>query len=138
MRFFIIFTLIIVLFIIFGILFKLNQNKKTKKIDINFEDIDSLNVSKIVIQENDIDFIRNEFWFQYKQKKILNGVSFNVLKKHFEEENNIKISNLNLNSEISKLENKDLVELIISDSIEKEYVAQAFREIEERLKSVNS
>ena len=138
MRFFIIFTLIIVLFIIFGILFKLNQNKKTKKIDINFEDIDSLNVSKIVIQENDIDFIRNEFWFQYKQKKILNRVSFNVLKKHFEEENNIKISNLNLNSEISKLENKDLVELIISDSTEKEYVAQAFREIEERLKSVNS
>ena len=138
MRFFIIFTLIIVLFIIFGILFKLTQNKKTKKIDINFEDIDSLNVSKIVIQENDIDFIRNEFWFQYKQKKILNRVSFNILKKHFEEENNIKISNLNLNSEISKLENKDLVELIISDLIEKEYVAQAFREIEERLKSVNS
>ncbi len=138
MRFFIIFTLIILLFIIFGILFKLTQNKQTKKIDINFEDIDSLNVSKIVIQENDIDFIRNEFWFQYKQKKILNRVSFNVLKKHFEEENNIKISNLNLNSEISKLENKDLVELIISDSIEKEYVAQAFREIEERLKSVNS
>ncbi|RRJ91311.1 hypothetical protein EG240_06465 [Paenimyroides tangerinum] len=138
MRFFIIFTLIIVLFIIFGILFKLTQNKQTKKIDINFEDIDSLNVSKIVIQENDIDFIRNEFWFQYKQKKILNRVSFNILKKHFEEENNIKISNLNLNSEISKLENKDLVELIISDSTEKEHVAQAFREIEERLKSVNS
>jgi len=131
------FTIIAILIFFFIILWLFTHSIKKKKdkiknIKINFEDIDSLNVSKIVVDDNDIDFIRNEFWFQYKQKQTLNMVSFNKLKKHFEEQNNINISNISLNSEITKFENKDLVDIIISDSNEKEAVAQAFRVIQQR------
>lgn len=137
MLYFIIIISIILLFFILWLFTNSIRKKKNKlkNFEINFDDIDSLNVSKIVIQENDIDFIRNEFWFQFKQKGILNAISFNKLKKHFEEENNIKISQINPDSEIKKLENKELVDLIISDLNEKIYIAQAFKEIEQRLNS---
>lgn len=137
MLYFIISFSIILVFIILWLFTNSIRNKKNKikNIEINFDDVDSLNVSKIVIDDNDLDFVRNEFWFQFKQKGILNVINFNKLKRHFEAENNIKISQITPSPEIKKLENKDLVDLIISDLNEKNYISQAFKEIEDRLNS---
>lgn len=125
--------LLFFLWYIFNLIKKKEKNKKDIK--INFEDVDSLNVSKIVIQENDIDFIRNDFWYQYKQKKKLNRVNFNALKKHFEKENNLKISESKNSEDLLKLDNLALINIIISDSEDKNQIASAFHLIEQKILS---
>lgn len=135
MLYFIILASIISFLIFFWYVFNLTKKKEkvNKNIKINFEDVDSLNVSKIVIENNDIDFIRNDFWYQYKQKKTLNNINFNILKRHFEKENNFKISDSKNNEAILKLDNLDLINIIISDSDDKNQIACAFQVIEQRI-----
>lgn len=112
------------------------KNNKTNSIEINFEDIDSLNVSKIVVEENDIDFIRNDFWYQYKQKKIINPVVFHRLKKNFEDKNNIKVAtikNEGLKTDYTTLE---LIEIIISDQASLIECCNAYYLLEKKLTAI--
>jgi len=138
MLFIIIISTIIALFVL--ILFFLNSLKKNKnkhqKIEINFEDVDSLNVSKIVIEENDIDFLRNEFWFQYKQKQIINSFSFYNLKKTFEKDHQLKIEKLGLieKQEDSEIDTIKLIEIVISDDFSETEISKAFFLLEKRIK----
>lgn len=136
MLFFLIILSIILLFVAIGFYNKQKKkdNKKELDITINFEDIDSLNVSKIVKVENDIDFTRNELWFQFKQKQKINSVSFYKLKRFFEEDNNLKLNEFNGKQNYhSDLDTLTLIEKIISEETHKEEVINAFIEIEKRL-----
>nr|WP_297307064.1 hypothetical protein [uncultured Flavobacterium sp.] len=134
MLYFLIIASIVILFVVIGIYNK-NKNKRSNiDVTIDFEDIDSLNVSKIVKVENDIDFTRNELWFQFKQKQKINAVSFYKLKQSFEIQNNIKINQFNetdfINSEVDTL---TLIEKIISDETNQNELIKAFIEVEKRL-----
>jgi len=127
MLFLIIFISILLVFSL--VFFLKNKKKKVAKIEINFEDIDSLNVSKIVTEENDIDFIRNELWYTYKQRQIVNLTALNQLKHIFETQHKLKINDsindkfiLNENVEISFLIEK----IINSDDYEIEDIASTF------------
>jgi len=136
------FTIIFILVVLFLIIFiaynfKKNQTNKKQEIDINYEDIDSLNVSKIIKSANDIDFFRNSFWYQYEHRKILNRSIFNSLKNHFETTNAIKVSDFataNESSDADIKQTSNLVQTIISDINSKEEIARAFYKLEKIIK----
>lgn len=114
-----------------------NKRPNVSEIQINFEDIDSLNVSKIVKDENDTDFIRNEFWFQFKQKGKINEMSLFKLKQIFEKTNNLKISDYKTNINESTINQSDtlkIIEIIISDDSKKEDIITAFLILENKIK----
>ena len=130
-------SILFLIAIIFTVYRKKNKRPNVSEIQINFEDIDSLNVSKIVKDENDTDFIRNEFWFQFKQKGKINEMSLVKLKQIFEKTNNIKIADYKSNineSTINQLDTLKIIEIIISDDSKKEDVITAFLILENKIK----
>lgn len=136
---FVIIISIVVIFIVIALLIsKKASNKKTNinNIEINFEDIDSLNVSKIVKDENDIDFLRNELWFNYKQKSKINQASFYKLKQIFEQENNIKINELEMNETAidPKSDLMPFINNITSDEVHVLEIAKSFYIVENYIK----
>lgn len=132
MKLFIIFNIVFLIVLVLWLFLKKRKNK-IKNIEISFEDIDSLNVSKIVKEENDIDFIRNQFWFEYKNRKQINLICFNKLKYHFEKENNVTIDSLCIDNAPTITTTDDLmtyIEIIISDEQNPLKIAQSFYIIE--------
>jgi len=134
MLYILIFSALIAIFIFVLFFYNFKKGTHNHMSKINFDTIESLNVSKIVKVENDIDFIRNEFWYQYKQKQVINAICFFNLKKIFESNNMLIINDLsfiNLNSDIETFE---LIQLIISDDHEVSKISEAFYLLEKRIK----
>ena len=132
-------TLLIFAFFIFLIIvykYVVNKNKK-ESIDVMAEAVESLNVEKIKTVENDKDFIRNEFWFQFKEKQTINVVNFYKLKRLFDEEHVENISDLLGNKDeldALEIENLVLIQHVISDDYSTEKIAKAFYLLEKRIK----
>lgn len=133
----IIITILAFFIFLISVYYYVTNKKKSKNTISISEPTESLNVEKIISVANDKDFIRNEFWFQFKEKQTINVVNFYKLKKLFEQEQGKVLKDLIVNEdEILNLdiENIVLIQYIISDEYESEKIAKAFYLLEKRLK----